>query len=53
MRVIEFQQILLHYHLEIGIDGGVEIIAVHSRFDCPLQRQIIIEIAVFPAVDTD
>ena len=51
MLIIELLQILFHYHLQIGINGGVNVVSVHCRLHRALHCQVIIQIAVLSAVN--
>ena len=46
MLIVELFQIFFHDTLDIGINGTVYRIAVHGRFDGPLQVGIIIQISI-------
>ena len=48
---VELLQVLLHHHLQVGVYGGMDIIAVHRGLHRALQGQVIIEITVLPAID--
>ena len=48
--IIVFLQLALHDALDVGIQGGNQVIAVHRRLGGPLQVGIVVHVAVFPAV---